>query len=761
METLAAALALYRRGKFSEVEAACAQLLNSPASRRDALTLLAEMRTASGRMQAAIESLRELAALEPRDAANLRRLGSALLSVGNAADAAEVLRRAVDIEPKNVRGHNNLGQVLLHLDRAHEALQCFEQALEIEPGYAIGRMNLAIALERTGQPGPALDNYDRLVALHPDNASGWRKRGALLLRLNCAADALQSFDKADSLQPADGAACAQRAAALLALERPTEALAAADRALSLGESATALQFKAAALCQLHRPEAALPCIEAALEAAPGDVEAWCSCALIHLQLGDQAAAVQRYRHALTLDPSCVTARAGLLSALIPAVPDSEAHAQHARAAFEGELDAFDRLLAERVLDESEAWTVARQHLFYLSYQEISNKAVLQRYRLASAARLAPFAPPPSRAHLHAAPAAHRLRLGLVSAHIKDHSVFDAITCGFLQTLNRSRIETTLFSLGNTHDAAFDLARGWVDHCEAQPRTLPEWARLIRERDLDALIFPEVGIHRNTLALASLRLAPRQFAAWGHPETTGLPTIDAFLSAEAFEPERADEHYSEQLVRLPNLGVYYQPYEVDPTPVDLSALGIRNTGCVFICPGAPFKYRPEDDAVLVQIAQRLDGSRFVFFTYERQQLSHKLRARLSAAFTTAGLDDERLVFIPWQPRAAFLGLLRQADVYLDTIGFSGFNTLMHAVQSELPCVAYDGRFMRGRLGSGILRRLELPELIAADRAAYVDLAVRLGEDRSYRTHMAGRLGTAAQRAYRDASAVHALERLLLA
>jgi predicted O-linked N-acetylglucosamine transferase (SPINDLY family) len=508
-------------------------------------------------------------------------------------------------------------------------------------------------------------------------------------------------------------------------------------------------------------------MQLALEAAPGDVEAHCNCAVVHQQLGDHESAVRCYRHALSLDPSSPAAHSGLLSALIPAVPVSAAESRQARDCFERELIAFERLLAERAPEENGAWTLARQQLFYLSYQEVSNKTLLQRCRQASAGRLAAFVSPchqpqpHTHTRTHAAPSARRFRLGIVSAHIHDHSVFDAITRGWLQTLDRCLFDTTVFNLGTQRGAAFEIASSCADRCETQPRSLPEWARLIRERDLDALIFPEVGIDRNSLALASVRLAPRQFAAWGHPETTGLPTIDAFLSADAFEPADADDHYSERLVRLPNLGVHYRPYRLDPTPVDLTSLGIRTDGCVFVCPGAPFKYRPEDDTVLVEIAQRVALCSFVFFTYERQHLSYKLRARLSAAFAAAGLDCNRLVFVPWQPRAAFFGLLSQADVYLDTIGFSGFNTLMHAVETHLPCVAYDGCFMRGRLGSGILRRLELDELIAADKAAYVDIAARLALDPGYRAQISRRLSAAAVRAYEDRTAVEALQQVLLA
>ena len=64
----------------------------------------------------------------------------------------------------------------------------------------------------------------------------------------------------------------------------------------------------------------------------------------------------------------------------------------------------------------------------------------------------------------------------------------------------------------------------------------------------------------TAKLAALRLAPVQAASWGHPETSGLPTIDYYLSAQALEPADAQENYTEKLVALPNLGCWLVPGE---------------------------------------------------------------------------------------------------------------------------------------------------------------------------------------------------------
>ncbi|HLZ98878.1 MAG TPA: hypothetical protein VKP66_13145, partial [Steroidobacteraceae bacterium] len=352
--------------------------------------------------------------------------------------------------------------------------------------------------------------------------------------------------------------------------------------------------------------------------------------------------------------------------------------------------------------------------------------------------------------------------GFVSAHVYDHSVFNAILSGWLRYLNRDRFEITLFHVGSKQDPLTLATSASVDHFESDVRSVAEWARTIRDREFDAIIFPEIGMNETTLGLACLRLARRQFAAWGHPETSGLPTIDGYLSAELFEPPDAQDHYSERLVPLPNLGVHCRPYGTVSAPVDLDSLGIPRDRPLFICPGVPFKYRPQDDRLLVEIARRAGRCTFVFFRHEAAELSRKLHARLAAAFTAANLDPARyLRSIAWQPRAAFFGLLRQADAYLDTVGFSGFNTMMQAIECALPCVACDGRFMRGRLGSGILRRIGMAHLVAADKDAYVDLAVKLAGNPSYRDEIRGAIRRSSAIAYADIGAIRALESVLLA
>ena len=122
-------------------------------------------------------------------------------------------------------------------------------------------------------------------------------------------------------------------------------------------------------------------------------------------------------------------------------------------------------------------------------------------------------------------------------------------------------------------------------------------------------------------------------------------------------------------------------------------------------------------------------------------------------------DEYFVEVPWLSRAHFYSLLRQADLYMDTIGFSGFNSAMQAVECGLPIVTREGKFMRGRFASGILRELGLNELIAESDEAYINLLVRLARDPALRRTLRSRVQHSRGALFGDVAPVRAIEDFL--
>lgn len=109
---------------------------------------------------------------------------------------------------------------------------------------------------------------------------------------------------------------------------------------------------------------------------------------------------------------------------------------------------------------------------------------------------------------------------------------------------------------------------------------------------------------------------------------------------------------------------------------------------------------------------------------------------------------------------FFGLLDRATVYLDSLGFSGFNTTMQAIERGTPIIAFEGEFMRGRFASAILRQMGLDEWVATSSEQYVQLVERLSLDRGAQDAVRRRISASRHQLFDDRQTVAALgERVL--
>src|SRR5262249_49853371 len=141
----------------------------------------------------------------------------------------------------------------------------------------------------------------------------------------------------------------------------------------------------------------------------------------------------------------------------------------------------------------------------------------------------------------------RIRIAVVSGQVRRHPVWEMILRGFIANLDRRRFEVMLYHTGSVTDDETSWAREQVAHFVQGPRSVRYWLAELRREQPDVIFYPEVGMDPATCALAALRLAPLQLAGWGHPVTTGLPSIDGFVSGELLEGPLADAHYREKLI----------------------------------------------------------------------------------------------------------------------------------------------------------------------------------------------------------------------
>jgi predicted O-linked N-acetylglucosamine transferase (SPINDLY family) len=269
------------------------------------------------------------------------------------------------------------------------------------------------------------------------------------------------------------------------------------------------------------------------------------------------------------------------------------------------------------------------------------------------------------------------------------------------------------------------------------------------------------MHPQIMALAAARCAPVQAVTWGHPVTTGLPSMDAFLSSEAMEPPDGDKHYTERLVRLPGLSLALEPLpQPDRSPEEVAALrasfGLPERGLLLLCAQSWFKLLPENDAIFAEILSACPSAHLAILGTDSGMDRDLVPARLRAAMRARGVDPGRLSVVGTCPHGRFLELNACADVFLDGLSWSGGQTTLEAVACGLLPVCTEGRWMRTRHTAAILREIGLPELVAPSPAGVVPILQRLHDDPARLGELRARLRAGRDRLRRDARAIPALE-----
>jgi protein O-GlcNAc transferase len=145
---------------------------------------------------------------------------------------------------------------------------------------------------------------------------------------------------------------------------------------------------------------------------------------------------------------------------------------------------------------------------------------------------------------------------------------------------------------------------------------------------------------------------------------------------------------------------------------------------------------------------------------RQGVSNKIHSRLDRLFKSNGLDlSIHAVFIPWMTPQKFFGLMKRSTVFMDTIGFSGFNTAQQGLECELPVVTIRGKFMRSLLATGLLERIGVTETIVQNKEQYIDLVEKLVQDHQYNESVRVKIRENINKIYRDKAAIKGFENFI--
>ena len=263
--------------------------------------------------------------------------------------------------------------------------------------------------------------------------------------------------------------------------------------------------------------------------------------------------------------------------------------------------------------------------------------------------------------------------------------------------------------------------------------------LLEKFEFNYIVYPDIGMKLLPTLLAYSRIAPIQITTWGHSETSGIDTIDYFISSELFELQdelhEPQTHYSEKLILMKSLGTYYiSPHKlfVENNEKYIKGLkkfktreeyGYSDKDHLYVCLQTFYKLNTNFELCLARILE-LDPSGIILLSNTFPFCkSHLERLRKN-------IGIEKLKRVRWYgslEKDEFLNLVSISDVCLDSFPFGGCNTSYDAFDYNIPVITMAGscNFLHGQFTTGLYKKMGLDECIANSPEEYADLASKIG------------------------------------
>ena len=716
----------------------------------------------AGRLDLAQALYGDILARDPDHAESLHLLGLITAQRGNPAAGAAMIRRAMRLAPNCAPHYNSLAIAFRLLGRDADAIAEYRAAAALRPASAEIRNNLATTLHSLGRHEEAIAEYRRAAECAPEMVEIWCNLASVLVECNRHEEAEACFRRAVRLRPHFVNALANYGRWLITRARWPEAEVWLNEAVRLAPEDTRTWNNLGIVRQeLGRPADAEACYRRAIAVDPTFADAHYNLGCLLAGDGRTDDALCCHQAAIVAEPLHGAARLALCVAQLPIIYATTAEVELRRSCYLAALDALAAAVEVPPVARAVAAAIGTSQPFFLPYQGHNDREPQAQYGQL-VCRLLEMTEPPATLAKRPAPG-ERIRVGIVSGFFQDHTIYRLFLEGWLAEFDRDRFELTAFHTGRTSDAVTERCIEPGCRFVRGLSSPAAWRAAVCATLPHVLLYPEIGMDPVAAHLAAQRLAPVQCVTWGHPETTGLPTMDYFLSVDLMEPPDGAAHYTEQLVRLPGLGLHYTPDECPETPLDRATLGLPPEVPIYWSGQALYKYLPEYDQVYPQIAATVGVCRFIFIGFAKSEsVTAVFRERLGRAFAGFGLDaNQYCIVLPPMPQQRFIAAVGLVDVILDTPGWSGGRSTLDCLSQNPAIVTYPGPLMRGRHTAAILRKIGCEETIARSLDDYVAIAVRLGLDAAWRMRVRAIVADGKRHVFRDTAAVRALEAFLAA
>lgn len=734
---------LQAAGQLPETEQAFVAILQQDDQRASSWHGLGLVYDQMERRDDAFKALAQAIALNPTIAVYHYSLGLVLEKMGDIAAAGTAYQQTLALDETLIDAYNNLGNLVLTHGNAQQAESLYRQAIAQNANHSGTYINLGNALVAQSKIADAIATYQTALQFDPANVA-----------------AIENLAFAQTLQHDPAQIALYLGARFYQQQHYQEALAQYQTIATTQRQAVAF-YQSLADCyqNVDQPEAAIETWHQGLNHYPQEPSFYLSLILALQDAGRLQDARQAATEATQLFPDNL-AFAIEHQRLLPLIYQTVEEISVERQRYS---QALDQLVQNAHLMTPEQSKTALGGIeqgtnFLLSYQGQNDLELQKQYgafvQKVMAANFPQWSQPLS---LPSLKPGEKIRLGYVSGCLWSHTV-GKLMIGWLRHHDRTAFEVYSYNVRDCYDQLTQEYRDHSDIFYQIPNGLEAICKQIAANQLHVLVFFDLGMQGLMTQLAGLRLAPVQCSTWAHPVTSGLPTVDYFLSSALMEPANAQAHYAETLICLPKIGISYaQPVIPEPTKTRCD-FGLREDAVVYLACQLLCKLLPQHDYIFAAIARQVPQAQFVFIARPSSaSVLDQFNQRLQRSFGNLGLDsDHHCVMLPPQAQADYWDLNQRSDIFLDSFSWSGGHTTLEAIACHLPVVTCPGEFMRGRHSYAILQTLGVTETIAQTEADYIAIAVRLAQDVAWKQRVVLQMRDRFSHLYDDTTCITALE-----
>jgi len=608
--------------------------------------------------------------MDPGDAELIAWMAEIQRQRGDACSAIDAFARALQSSPDFAPALFNLGLAHMELDQPDAAHAAWMRFLELRPNDARIRRELGHAALQQGHLDRAVARFGEQLKTFPQDHLAVYGLASTLLQKRESGDAIALLQRHLSAFPSSA-----RALALLARAHSDEGRfeLARDTALQAlavqPDDVPALVQVARAFERLGQLEDSIGRLDRAAVLAPQDADIQNSIAVAHLNLADVDLAIAHFRKAVALRPAFKEAHSNLLMA-VHYVPDADP----------------DAVFAEHV-----KWAAQHANVAQTDAQGMSNLRIAKR----------------------------RLRVGYCSPRFGGGPLERFFT-PVLRAHDRSEFEITCFAFSDVYD---DATRTMMASADAWQwcAALDDVALVdrIRRAGIDVLVDLVGHCPGNRLGAFARRAAPIQIAWMDYVDTTGLQSMDYFVTDARHTPPSGTQRFTEALIEVSGARFCYFPAD------DLPALRVSREASapvIFGCFNRLTKITGRTIEIWSRVLRKVPQSRLLLkaTAFASQQTRDTVKRR----FGNHGIESERLDLRPTTPEKAMLGEYNEVDVVLDPLPYSGCTTTCDALSMGVPVVTRTGFHFAGRHATSLLTAAGFAAWIATSDDEFVQRASEL-------------------------------------